>query len=49
MVFVKTTTTTTATINIIIVTMMIYHFSTLDGIAEVAAKRTVNLIKTGKK
>ena len=28
---------------------MIYHFSTLDGIAEVAAKRTVNVIKTGKK
>ena len=29
--------------------MMIYHFSSLDGIAEVAAKHTVNLIKTGKK
>ena len=29
--------------------MMIYHFSTLDGIAEVAAKRKVNIIKTGKK
>jgi len=29
--------------------MMIYHFSSLDGIAEVAAKRKVNIIKTGKK
>ena len=31
------------------VTMMIYHFSSLDGIAEVAAKCTVNIIKTGSK
>ena len=28
---------------------MIYHFSSLDGIAEVAAKCTVNIIKTGSK